>query len=315
MRSIFTIILLIISVNLLAQLNSEQIQELKSQKATSFSGKNSHLVFDILCLKNSDGFPIMYQSVLKTPVCDDTLCQIVELNMYWDLTGKYLGFTTITDKPLTKFDHIKFTRNDYSKLQQLLSDNNSVLQRKKKVDLLDKNLKRESQKYDAVTGATALEIKNAVVEGALYTSFTLWHLAHDEARYAISKYTKEIIDTELLQKMLISEKPNYQLFALQLFDKLDFDNYRDDWIDILRNGIPLNRHYLLKKIPPEIWQDESIQINLAKLIPQLDRSSITLLLEGFKRIQHPSKLAIKEIRSQRGKLSRNQRNLLATLSP
>lgn len=296
-------------------INPDNIRALNPSKVSSFTEKDSKLEFGIFLLKSSDLKPVMYQSNLISPVCDDTLCRIIECTIYWDLTGKYLGFTNLAKMPFTKFDHIEFTEQDYSKLHVLMMENNSVLNRKEKAELIDQKLKRESKKYDAVTGVTALEIKNTVVDGALYTSYTLWHIANGEAKHAISKHTQEIIDEELFQILLKSEKPNYQSFALKLFDYQDFITFRNIWIDILKNGIPLNRQYLLKKLPAKVWQDKTIQMDLAQLIPHLDTSSKTLLLEGFKKIKHPSKKALKELKKQRGELSRNQNILLNSFMP
>ncbi len=313
--------MLIVSAHLLAQvenshyrgINPELVSSLSPTKAVSFIGKDSQLEFDILLLKNAVGFPIMYQSKLNTPVCNDTLCQIVDCSLFWDLTGKYQGFSSLTNKPLTKFDHVEFTEQDYSKLHQLMMDDNSVLQRKHKDELVDKKVKRESQKYDAVTSATALEIKNAVVEGALYTSYTLFHLANGEAKQNISKHTLQKLNPSLLRAMLESDIPSYHLFALKQIKSSELINYREEWVRILRIGIPLNRQYILKKLPPDVWKDKNIQLELARLISKLDANSRTLIIKGFKKLQKPSKKALEEISKQIEVLSRNQRISLKSM--
>ena len=91
----------------------------------------------------------------------------MNIRVFWDLSGGYWGFDTIPGRPLTKNDHLDFNQEDYQKLHELLLDEQSILKRRHKDDLFDKEEKRVSQVVDAVTGATSKEVKEAVVDGAV----------------------------------------------------------------------------------------------------------------------------------------------------
>ena len=91
-----------------------------------------------VCLKNN--VPVGYQATLNMAVCDDKLCANVFLKMDWDLAGSFVGFDTLPGKPLTKFDHKRFTDADYKKLDQILKDRNSMLRVLSKNELVDKSV-------------------------------------------------------------------------------------------------------------------------------------------------------------------------------
>ena len=107
---------------------------------------------DLIC--DSAGVPDSYYSDLKTPVCEDSLCRVVFIDLYWDVLGNFMKYEVPPDMPLTKFDHLEFTPEDYQKLNEILADKQSLLGRYKAEDLIDKNTKRVSETVDAVTGAT-----------------------------------------------------------------------------------------------------------------------------------------------------------------
>src|SRR3546814_12757331 len=95
----------------------------------------------------------------------------------------------------SKNDHLEFMQDDYIKLHKLLSDNNSIIKRKSKSELLDDTKTRVSEVVDAVTGATALEVKEAVVDGALYSSYTIYHIVYGPLSERIANYSDRIYKT------------------------------------------------------------------------------------------------------------------------
>lgn len=306
--------LLVLPFTLVAQSPEEHLQgvpgnflqSVQLKSIGTFSGPVKESSFQIQLLSTLDGHPLAYKASIQSPVCSDTLCQIVSCDLFWDLAGYYQGFRVEAGKALTKFDHWPFSEADYEKLHRLLQDEFSLLKQKNLNDLIDHEQKRKSQKYDAVTGATALEIQNSVVPGALFSSYTLWHLANGEAKSVIVKYSESHLPPELFHQMLQSEDPHYQLFALKQFETEDYSKNWPFCLKLLAGSTPLIKQYLLKSLPAELWQDENRQQQLASLLPALDSGSKTLLLIHLQDLQKPAKAALEEIAWHLDLLSRNQ---------
>lgn len=62
-------------------------------------------------------------------------------------------------------------------------------------------------KIDGLTAATAKEIKSVVVDGALYSTYTLWHLVHGNIKQQIQKYTLANYNSVIEKHLLRSGNP------------------------------------------------------------------------------------------------------------
>ncbi len=224
-----------------------------------------------------DSLPQKYTTILSTPVCDDGLCQTLELKIYWNLIGNYLNYDTVAGRPLTKHDHLPFVGADYEKLHEILTDQNSVLERKSLDELFDRDSLRQSNTVDATTGATDQAIKYAIVEGALYTSYTLWHLVNGNIKSKIQEHTKAIYSPELAEGLLKSEDYQEQLFALKQFEEKDFKVYFDHVLNLMVSSNPLLELYILKKIPDAMWREPTFQNQLISAFPELTPNGRGLL--------------------------------------
>jgi len=129
------------------------LKDYTSEEVAVLPGKDSIFLNPVYYVYSGDG-ESNYECILQTPVCNDTLCQIVKVKILWDLIGDFIRFDTLPGYPLTKYDHLPFSTDDYNKLQTTLEDGNSILGRKSEKELLDNNQMRYSEKTDAITGAT-----------------------------------------------------------------------------------------------------------------------------------------------------------------
>ncbi len=249
-----------------------------ADRAFQYVDDSTLISMDILLLEDDGGLPEAYTTYIRTPVCDDTLCNLLHIQMYWNVLGNYLGFDTIAGESLTKNDHLAFTNEDYDKLHQLLQDDNAVIKRKSKAELFDKTETRQSEVVDAVTGATALEVKEAVVDGALYSCYTLYHLVYGEISDRIQLHTEELLDRGLTEKLLNSQYADDQLYALKNLNEDDFLRYKEIILGLIESAIPLNRIYILKKMPKILWQDREVQLKLGKYFMAMDVNSRTYVL-------------------------------------
>ena len=241
-----------------------------------FEGLELQLVMD-------GGLPKFYESSFRTTVCDDEVCEIMSMRLLWDLVGNYVGYDTLPGHPLTKFDHKPFEQEDYIKLHELLLNEGSILKFKKKEELIDKQKVKASDVIDGTTGATAVEIREEVVEGALYSSYTLWHLAYSgPIKNLLTAHTKKLFDTHLKQDFLASGREGYRLFAFQQFTPEDFERYKPEWLKALRTDAPLIRKFILRSLPDAIWKSESIQNEICLAFLEMDVNTKTIVLNKLK---------------------------------
>jgi hypothetical protein len=254
-----------------------QKNEKHCKEAFEFVMDEFGVVNQINLCKDVQDVPIHYESLVNMPVCDDTLCANVVLKIFWDLAGNYSGFDTISGYPLTKFDHIKFTTEDYQKLDQILKNRNSMLRILKKEDLIDKSVQVKSKTVDAVTGATPATIKKSVVEGAVYSSFTLWHFVNGAIKNQIANFTLDNYSDEVSRRMLLSENFETQLFALKLLSEEDFEKNAELIFQVISQSVPLVKANVLVKLPLPFTKITNNQ-QLLLMYSELDNYSKSIFL-------------------------------------
>ncbi|WP_186758108.1 hypothetical protein [Echinicola salinicaeni] len=258
-------------------------------------------------LYNFQGIPAFYSSEFATAVCEDKICELLHIKLFWDLTGNYIGYDTLAGHPLTKFDHEPFEKEDYIKLHELLMNDGTILKFKRKDELIDKKILRPSDVIDGTTGATALEIKEEVVKGALYTSYTLWHIAHKgEIQNLLNEQTKKSYTKELAIEMMNSDRDSYRIFAV---DQLSVDELSENipfLIIGLKQGNPLLRKTILQKVPSPLWNDLDFQAKVCSLYGLLDVNSRFYLLQSLKEVALVYSQSLEELSKYLNKMSKNQ---------
>ena len=259
---------------------------------------------------NASRIPFGYEADINMPVCDDTLCANVVLKLYWDLAGNYRHFDTIPGKPLTKFDHKKFTSADYLKLDQILKNRNSILRIVKKEELVDKTVIIKATTVDAVTGATPQTIKKAVVEGAVYSSFTLWHFINGAVKDSIATYTQSIYSEPIARQMLFSDNYETQLFALRKWSESDYELHSDLLFQVISQSVPLIKAYAINKAPLPFEQKEKNQQFVA-LFPALDDYSKSIFLNRISTEENVAKVILPLVFPLFGDLNKKQQELIA----
>lgn len=193
-----------------------------------------------------DGKPDHYYANIFTPVCNTGKCLPVYINFYWNLQGQFLRYDQDEGQILTKNDHEPFTENDYALLQEILESGEDP--RTSEGLIKHQSVSHGSQgsqgsmsspapaavvmvsKYDmvdGVSGSTLPEIRDKFVPGALYTTYTLWGLAHDKY-LQMSNYTNS--------KLIIPENFEYFLQHTDYF-------FREKVVGLLReNGDDTKSH-------------------------------------------------------------------------
>jgi hypothetical protein len=137
-----------------------------------------------------------------------------------------------------------------------------------------------------VSGATPTTIKNAIVEGAVYSSYTLWHFVNGFVSDSIRAYTLHIYSEDIARQMFSS--PNYetQLFAIKQLKTADYSTHFDQICQVIRHGVPLIKAYLIGEIPLP-FNDQELNRKFVEFFPELDLFSKSVFIDritGVKQI-------------------------------
>jgi len=177
--------------------------------------ENDTLTYTLKLQLDDSGRPKYFFRNIFTPVCYTNECKPVYINFYWDLLGNYERYDLPEGKVLTKIDHDEFKLEDYEKLQDILSKQNSIFADLQMEDLITKGTDNLSDSVDAKTGATLKTIKNEVIDGAVYTCFTLWKIAYGKAVPEMLKITESYQNDQLLHSFLTGKNYHYQYWAME----------------------------------------------------------------------------------------------------
>ncbi len=297
-----------------------ELEEVATSKTVfDFPNLDTTIRHEVDLLSDAHGQPLLFFSDIQTPVCIDGLCKPMYIQIYWNLLGSYAGYQAIETELLTKYDHEPFEEADYKKLHQLLSNPHSILDRKKMSDLYDDQATAEKQitydgvEVDAVSGATKKEIKESVIEGALFSCYTIWHLVHGVVKEKIATHLDSIYSGELASSFLFSDYSDYQLHALKRLDNDGFQKNLNQISKIFQSAKPLTRTYILKKMPDDSWQNINFVQEFFRFFSSIDINSRTLLISKIPK-SHPNAAIL--LSEQVAKMSRNQlRNYLSHLNP
>lgn len=169
-------------------------------------------------LLDAKGWPEAYRIEIESVICRDVQCEIIPVWMYFDPLGNYLSFELQFGDELTKMDHIPFDKEDYDKLQQILTDANSPLRTIEADRVVTPEQAMATKKVDGISGATALTEEDAIVKGAAYTSYTLWHWANNPSiRSQAQLLTASAASQDQLLQFLKKGNEEYLKFAIEQF--------------------------------------------------------------------------------------------------
>lgn len=284
------------------------------QKAAFIILANDSLEVTVQADLNTLKQPISYSSLIETPVCDDSLCHLVQIKLVWDLLGNFHRYEVPEDRPLTKFDHEEFTQKDHEKLYTILANTESPLRDYRKSDLIDHRVEIKSEIADAVSGATNATIKDDVIEGALYSTYTLWHIVNGNIAKEIRKRTETSLTPQILKQMLHSESHHEQFYALMKLDVNDASN-SDLLLNLILKGklyVPL---FAVQKLPIERWNSLEYQKQLFSALPEfsfelqneiinklteitISPQAKSVLEENMKKLNNQQQMKIKKVIQQ-----------------
>jgi hypothetical protein len=177
---------------------------------------------NLIVYRDHRGFPKGYSMNLVNRVCLDDICKVVEVTMYWDATGAYERLEYPQGKPLTRLKHAPFTANDYKKLDNILKDKGSILNRHSLAYLAKAGAKNEKHLgVDGISGATPTTVRQAVVKGAAWTTWVLWKYANTEIVPILHATTEAHCTPAYISHMLDSNEWRRSEFVLKFLLKQD----------------------------------------------------------------------------------------------
>lgn len=218
--------------------------------------------YDLWLLKAEDGQPTQFMAEIFTPVCYSNKCYPVFIDFYWDLLGNFQHYKMPPGKTLTKLDHILFEPEDYQKMQRILANTSSLLKDYKAEDLVVSTESDLPYGVDAVTGATSKTIQNEVISGAVYSCYTLWHLAHGDIAAQIKAITEDSYDDSLIISFLQSSNYHYQYWAIDNVmesGRWKEDAFKSSLLNILRGNNVFVAEHVLDIVPESVWEETKQQ--------------------------------------------------------
>jgi hypothetical protein len=181
------------------------------------------------------GLPISYFREIKTSVCFDGKCRLLDILVYWNPVGGYLGFEMPPGEFLSKTDHDPFSPDEYLRLHEILSDSLSPLADYTFEELVPGT--GNPNEVDAVSSATLKEILDHIIPGAAYTTYRLWHLVYGKTSQIVSGITDSLYTDRLALALLNSDQPSSQIWALNRLSRLS-----DASIPVIRKIAELTRN-------------------------------------------------------------------------
>ena len=172
--------------------------------------------FDVFVQNDSLGRVDSYLSYLNVPICEDKVCYDVKLVFHWNPIGEFLGFEFSDKDPLTKLDHQPFTQQDYKKLDGILKNKEVNFVKLPSKELVEP---RNEVKVDAYSGATKASIKNEIIEGALFTCYSLWHIAHGAVVDSIQSHTSKVLNKSTVNKLIKENKLSYHYYLINTLNE------------------------------------------------------------------------------------------------
>ena len=174
----------------------------------------------IFLRKTKDNIPLEYFKELTEEVCDDNECRLLKINVYWNITGRYLGFELPNGALLSKYNHEAFSKNEYQQLHILLADESLPFDKVSFEKLLE-HPKKTQEDVDALTGETSKNIADIVVKGAAFTTYKLWNTVNGPTVDVVSELTEKLLTPDLLHRILKSPNITDKLWALNRLDSVN----------------------------------------------------------------------------------------------
>jgi hypothetical protein len=196
-----------------------------------------------------------YSANIQAPVCEEGICYNVNVVFNWNLIGEFIDFQVQPHDPLTKLDHKPFTLGDYAKLQGILTNHDLVF-----TGLApDKLVVKAEETVDGYSGATIEAIKGEVIDGALFTCYTLWHIANGAVVDSIRRHTQQQLDKPLIAKIMGYNASSAPYYLIENMSEAQFAQNLPEVIELIKTGKGYFPKNAIEKIPEKLFGQKEVQ--------------------------------------------------------
>lgn len=232
---------------------------------------------------SSGGIPVYYTQNIKTSVCFDNKCRLLTITLFWNPSGRYLGFGLPEKEFLSKKDHDPFTALEYERLNRLLGDPNLPLGTISYNELVLAS-QPEMKGLDGISGATSKDMLSYVIEGAAYTTHKLYSILYGPTQSAVKEWTLEKISERFIHEVILSPVPEDVFWGLEIL-KGKLQKYPSLTPEILKmiysKDYSLSEKALSTFVSVDM-KDSQIQSKIIEVFPFLDVGRKKTVLELFK---------------------------------
>jgi len=263
---------------------------------------------------SNTNYPEAFSRNIHTAVCIDSLCRLIDITLYWEPTGKYIGFSLPPGVELTKKEHTPFLENEYTRLNEILADSTSQLGFYTPEEIHPVN--QTVEKADGITGATLPNLAAWIVPEAAYASYTMWHLVYGATHDSINAYTaKHLLSNQLLINKQQNNDPYNQVKALQWIttSKQNCDQFIEPALAILHKGNYLSSGHALKFLKNCSISKERLQTAVIQLLDSEDFRIKNIAIEYFRESDILEPPAVRELMTRLNSENYYLVNMILTL--
>lgn len=244
-------------------------------------------------IKNESGQSDMFYMEVETVVCGDAQCKIDTIQIFWNHLGFYSHMALPKKVQLEKAAGKHFTKADYDKLDQILSNKNASLKDVYKEEVVGTET---SDGIDGISGATITLNTKDYVSGAVWTCYTLWHWANGGIFEKIRNITATHLRTEALTNLFSNGNEKEKVFALEQIIRRKVYQPREI-SEIIKNA-PINNYQCLKltvdyfeAAPLSVYSksiatllNEGTQPQQLRYLKSISKTEYTLSITFFERV-------------------------------
>ncbi|GAB3907489.1 hypothetical protein GCM10028803_41320 [Larkinella knui] len=237
--------------------------------------------------RSKEGYPVSYFRKIKTSVCFDNKCRLLDIVLYWNVTGRYLGFELPEGEFLSKTEHEPFKPEEYGRLNELLADPFSPLANFSYEELVPK-ADLAASGLDAVSSATSKNVLDYVVEGAVYTTYKMWHFVYGATQKEVVSLTEKRLSPGFVLKILESPDSGDKIWALNhIRGRVELTSgLRNTLLSFIDNNRFNLAERAINALSPDELKSDSLQLRLFEKFPQTNYALKNLIVTKFKEAPH-----------------------------
>ncbi|MCP4414687.1 MAG: hypothetical protein GY808_19190, partial [Gammaproteobacteria bacterium] len=229
---------------------------------------------------SKDDIPIHFFRNIATEVCFDNQCRLLEITIYWNITGRYLGFKLPAGGFLSKYDHEPFVPSEYEKLNELLADPTLPLGDitfEKLIELPETN----TGSVDGISSATTENLAKIVVKGAAYTTYTLWNIVYGPSVEFVVRITEKQLSPDLIELILKSPDRNDRFWVLDRISQKTVLNSKltSTLLDMISNDNFSLTYNTINALSPIHLDSDSLQLGLFSKYEKVNHSVQKMIID------------------------------------